>query len=535
LVESVAATGLISHLPAFKLMHYINSCLSMSLKKLTYTFSPSLMHPIFRRIEASRVISRLANGVFWSMAGSVISRGLMLCATVLVARMLGKTAYGEFGMIQSTIGMFGVFAGFGLGLTATKHVAEFRQADPHRTGRIIAISGLFAMGTGGLMALGLLIFAPWLAECTINAPHLIGALRVGALILFINALNGAQTGALAGFEAFKTIACVNLVIGLISFPILIGGVYLGGLIGAVWALAINLCFNWLLNHVALRQEARRYNIPFTFKNCRQELPLLWSFALPATLSGIMVGPANWACRALLTNQPNGYDEIGILTAVLVFQGLLLFVAEMMSAPLLSMISNAGVNISEKLGIINMLSTWILGVIAAIPLLCFPELAQLVFGSSYATRSFKLTYSLVIFCSAIMMFKQGLARVLVANNLLWWGVFSNTLWAVILIGSSAYLVRWGSSGLAASLTIAYILNTVTLLPLYYARKLVPEGTLLSRESGLIWMILAILVFLNFFDVSVGYRMVAFGPCLLITGFAFKRIAFPGVVTAEHDNR
>ena len=54
-------------------------------------------------------------------------------------------------MIQSTVGMFGVFAGFGLGLTATKHVAEFRQSDPDRAGRIIGLSGLFAIGPGGLM------------------------------------------------------------------------------------------------------------------------------------------------------------------------------------------------------------------------------------------------------------------------------------------------------------------------------------------------------------------------------------------------
>lgn len=504
---------------------------TMSLKTLAYICSPSAIHPFFKRVEASNVGSRLAHGVFWSMAGSVISRGLMLCATVLVARMLGKTVYGELGMIQSTVGMFGVFAGFGLGLTATKHVAEFRLKDPARAGRIIGISGLFALATGGLMAMGLLIFAPWLAESTINAPHLAGVLRIGALILFINALNGAQTGALAGFEAFKIIAYVNLFIGLISFPILVCAAYFGGLTGAVWALAINLCFNWLLNHIALRKEAHRYRIPFTFKNCRQELSLLWSFALPATLSGVMVGPANWACRALLTNQPTGYEEIGILTAALVFQGMLLFIGGMLGAPLLSMVSNAGVNVSEKLGTVNMLSSWFLGVIIAIPLLCFPELAQMVFGSDYATRSFQITFSLVVFCSAIMMFKEGLARVLTANSLLWWGFFSNTLWAVILVGSSILLVSWGAPGLAASLTIAYILNTLVLLPLYYSRNLVPKGTLLSLESGLIWLILVFLVFMNVVDVSLVYRMVAFGPCLLLAGFAFKRIAIMGMVVAE----
>lgn len=118
----------------------------MSFKKLAYTCSPSAVHPFYRRIKSSKVGSRLAHGVFWSMAGSVISRSMMLCATVLLARMLGKMFYGELGIIQSTVGMFGVFSGFGLGLIATKHVTEFCQRDPERMGRTIGASGLFAMG-----------------------------------------------------------------------------------------------------------------------------------------------------------------------------------------------------------------------------------------------------------------------------------------------------------------------------------------------------------------------------------------------------
>jgi len=494
----------------------------MSVKSLVSVCCPSFLRPVLNRIKNSPIGYRLAKGVFWSMAGAVISRGLMLVATVLVARMLGKTGYGELGMIQSTVGMFGVFAGFGLGLTATKHVAEFRQSDPDRAGRIIGLSGLFAMVSGGLMALGLFIFAPWLAEHTINAPHLAGVLRIGALILFINALNGAQTGALSGFEAFKTIALVNLFVGLISFPILVCGAYFGGLIGAVWALSINLGINWLLNHVALRKEANRYKVPFTFRNCSRELSVLWAFSLPAALSGALVGPVNWACRALLVNQPDGYGEMGTLTVALVFQGLLLFVSGMLTAPLLSMISNAGPKISDKLGTVNILSSWILGVIVAIPLLCFPEIAQTIFGRDYDSHSFQVTFSIVIFYTSIMMFKQGLARTLAANNLLWWGFFSNAFWAIVLFVSAIFLVRWGAPGLAASFAIAYIVNTIILVPLYYSRKLVPKGTLFSIESALIWSILIVLVFLNISNVPLLFRTIAFVPCLVLAGIAFTRL-------------
>lgn len=497
----------------------------ISIKKAVYACCPAVLRPSLDRIEKSEIGYRLAKGTFWSMAGAVISRGLMLAASVLVARMLGKMGFGELGMIRSTVGMFGIFAGFGLGLTATKHVAEFRQSDPERAGRIISLSWLVAVVTGGLMALGLFIFAPWLAVHTINAPHLTGVLRIGALILFINALNGAQTGALAGFEAFKTIAYVNLFVGLISFPILVGGAYFGGLTGAVWALAINLGVNWLLNHLALRKEAHRHSVRLMFKHCARELAVLWRFSLPAVLAGVMVGPVRWACGALLVNQPDGYGEMGIFSAALVFQNMLLFASGMLNAPLLSMVSNAGANISDKLGTVNILSSWILGVVFAIPLLCFPEIAQALFGADFDTRSFTVTFSLVVFCSSVMTFKTGLARVLVANSLLWWGFFSNTVWAVILIGSAVFFVRWGAPGLAVSFVFAYILNTLILFPLYYSRNLIPKGTLLSLESAIIWLILAVLVFLNIADVPLQFRSIALIPSLLVVAVAFRRLLKP----------
>src|SRR5438552_5948956 len=183
----------------------------MSVKSLVAAGCPSFLKQLLQRIGDSPIGYRLARGMFWSMAGAVISRGLMFAAMVLVARMLGKKVFGELGMIQSTVGLFGTFAGFGLGVTATKHVAEFRHTDPERAGRILGLSGLTALATGGTMAVCLFVFAPWLAEHTINAPHLTGALRIGVLLLFISALNGAQIGALAGFEAFKAIAYVNLI------------------------------------------------------------------------------------------------------------------------------------------------------------------------------------------------------------------------------------------------------------------------------------------------------------------------------------
>jgi O-antigen/teichoic acid export membrane protein len=435
---------------------------SISLKKLVYACSPSVAHPLFSRIEASDVGLRLGRGMFWTMAGSVISRGLILCAMVLVARMLGKTVYGELGMIQSTVGMFSMFAGVGLGLTATKHVAEFRHSDPERAGRIIGLSGMFAMGTGGLIGLGLFIFAPWLAEHTINAPHLYGVLRVGALILLINALNGVQTGALAGLEAFKTIAHVNLFVGLISFPVLICGAHFGGLTGTAWALAINLCLNWLLNHIALSKEARRYRIPITLKDCKcSEWAVLWRFSFPAALSGALVGPINWACSALLVNRPNGYNEMGIYSAANQWYAVLMFVPIMLSRVVLPVFSNQFGQKNTK----QPIKTLILSIKSNL-LIVSPLIVLFSITSPYIMKSYGKgfidgwpTLVVVLMTAGFVSVNAPVGQFIAASGKMWIGFFINGGWALIFCLNTIFMLDFGAFGLAISRMLAYIIHSV----------------------------------------------------------------------------
>ncbi len=163
-------------------------------------------------------------------------------------------------MIQSTVGMLGIFAGLGLGLTATKYVAELRSRDPERAGRIIALGCAVAIVSGGLLALGLLAYAPFLAAKTLNAPALADELRIASVLLFFNAFNGAQTGALAGFEAFRAIARINLARGLVTFPITVALVLLWRLPGAIWALAVTAAVTCLLSQLSLRRHCAALGI-----------------------------------------------------------------------------------------------------------------------------------------------------------------------------------------------------------------------------------------------------------------------------------
>ena len=452
----------------------------MNVKSIAFACCPSMLKPMLNRIENSPIGYRLAKGVFWSMAGAVISRSLMLVASILVARMLGKEIFGEYGMIRSTVTMFGIFAGFGLGLTATKHVAEFRQSDPERAGRIIGMSGLFAMLAGGLMSLGLFIFAPWLAEHTINAPHLAGVLRIGAIILFINSLNGAQTGALSGFEAFKTIAHVNLFVGLISFPILICGAWFGGLTGAVWALAINLGFNWLLNHIALRKEARRHKVPFTFRNCGREWPILWKFSLPAVLAGLLFGPVHWACSAMLVNQPDGYAEMGIYNAANQWFIVLMFLPGMLGKVLLPVLSDQLAQGNPRQSTKSLVLGIKFNALIVLPLIFLASIASPYIMNLYGHdfRNGWPTLICVLLTAGIVAIQVPVTQIIHASGRMWIAFAMNCGWALTFFVGTLLLIHFGSLGLAMARVIAQLIHSLWVLG--YVVWLVKKGNVASGK-------------------------------------------------------
>src|SRR5689334_9412725 len=110
-------------------------------------------------LNATPLVGRLASGAFWSLLGAVVSRGLQFLSCVVVARVLGTLGFGELGIIQSTLGMFAIVATFGLGLTAAKYIAEYKQSDVQKAGRIIVLSRVVATTTGVSAAIALYVGA----------------------------------------------------------------------------------------------------------------------------------------------------------------------------------------------------------------------------------------------------------------------------------------------------------------------------------------------------------------------------------------
>lgn len=434
---------------------------SLTLKSWLVAATPGFLRGQWARLEASPLGYRLARGAFWSFAGAMVSRGCGLLSSICVARMLGKVGFGEFGVVQSSVGMFATFAGLGLGLTATKYVAEFRVKEPARAGRIIGVSSVISWIAGGAMTGLLFGIGPWLAQHTLAAPQLGNLLRLSSVLLLIGAVNGAQTGALAGFEAFKRIAHINLISGVCSLPIMVVGAWWGGLEGAVWGLLASQSFGCVLNFFALRREAKLSQVPLVFRVSLEEFRILWQFSLPALVSGLFVGPVYWLCNTLLVNSSGGYAEMGLFNAANQWFGALLFLPGILGQAALPVLSERfGQNdLRQSRRVLGFYMK--LNAAVVTPLVVLGCLASPLIMSSYGPgfRQAWPALSVVLVTAGLQSVVTPVGHIIAASGRMWLGSLMNLAWGIFFIGLTWLLLNFGALGLASARLAAYAAQAI----------------------------------------------------------------------------
>jgi len=411
------------------------------------------------------IIHRFFHNVLWNLLGAVGARLLAFLAALIAARLLGKERFGELGIIQSTIGLMGTFAGFGLGLTTTKYIAEWKGKDPLRTGRIIALANLVALITGAVMTLACILAAPWLARETLNAPHLASLLQLGSMLLLVSALLGVQNGSLAGFQAFRSIARINVIQGLVTVPLTILLVYWFGLLGAVLSLIFSALVGVCLSSLALRKECAAGAIRLDYAGCWGERRSLWEFSLPALLAGSLVTPVTWAANAILVNQPNGYAQMGLFNAANQFRMLIFFLPNiigMVTVPLLSEIHGQDDPAYFARAVnANLRTIWGLAIPLGFFVVGFSSWLIGLYGPEF--QGGRTVLALMACVTIMYVAGSTVGQALIGAGKMWTGFLMNLGWALIFLPLVAHWTpSLGATGLAQAYFVSYACFTIALL-------------------------------------------------------------------------
>jgi O-antigen/teichoic acid export membrane protein len=174
----------------------------------------------------------------------------------------------------------------------------------------------------------------------LNAPHLAFALVLGAGFLLFSTINGYQTGALSGLEAYASLAKAGVVSGIAAIVAISLGAWWGGLNGALIGLSMSAIFRCGIHYEFLRIESRVHGIKQQFREgLLQEKTVILNFALPAALAGFFLTPMIWLANTFLVRQQDGYAEMALYAAAANFRIAVLFLPNVINNVGMSILNN----------------------------------------------------------------------------------------------------------------------------------------------------------------------------------------------------
>jgi O-antigen/teichoic acid export membrane protein len=282
---------------------------------------------------------RTFKGTSWAFLGATLSQGLGFLCMLVVARLLKPEFFGEFSIIRTTTAMFGIFAGFGLGYTASKHIAQYRNLDPQRAGRVWGLVDMAATCTSLIVGALVFFFSSYISENILKAPHLNLMLKISSITVFFNTMIWIQNFILGGFEAFKRIATIEISRGVLYFPVMIAGSYFWGSFGAVVGLSIVSVGGFIVSKAMLKRESIKQKIYIDRHGGFQEFGIILRFTLPALTSSIVVISGQWIANAILVRQNGGMQQNGLFSAANLIPEIIAFLPMTLGNPVVSIMSN----------------------------------------------------------------------------------------------------------------------------------------------------------------------------------------------------
>lgn len=329
----------------------------------------------------NRILSnKLFSDSIWSILGSVLGRGLTVIAGVIVARLLGRDIYGEYGLIKNTLLYIEIFSTFGIGYTATKYVAEFRKDDPSKLKAVCKVANTITLCTSSFIAILMFVFSNYISVL-VDAPHLSPVLRLSSIAIIFNAVNVSQIGILSGYQEFRGIAINTTFNGIITFILTVILTYYYGLSGAVIALVLSYAVQCILNNMLIRR------LILSFHEYSKEDKTLYKslikYSMPIALQEGLYSVTNWLVSFILIKF-TGYGALGMYTASVQVAAIIGFLPSILSNVTLSHLTlsaedkNRHIKTRNIMLLVNFLSTCFVYVLI---MLCSNFISDL-FGRSF---------------------------------------------------------------------------------------------------------------------------------------------------------
>lgn len=216
--------------------------------------------------------SSIAKDSLWSVGGNVFSLFLLLISGIVIARLIGKEAYGQYGAVKNMMTAFASLTAFGFGYSSTKIISSKQTMSKGESSAILKM----VLIIGIIFNVTLIYIAKPLANM-LNKPDLNTYFIAIGLLMLLRALWTTLSGILAGYKLFRQLSICNIISSAIFALLIVPLTILYGVDGAILNLIIYQTLNAFFCYIVVWKYERGMT------KCKADCKNIFKFTFPIAI------------------------------------------------------------------------------------------------------------------------------------------------------------------------------------------------------------------------------------------------------------
>jgi len=342
---------------------------------------------------------------FYLFLGQVLSTIILAVSSILVARFLGPTLYGQYTLALVTPQLLFLFTDLGISQGIIKFTASLHVRGKLKHAiKVVKYGFIIRLSTGIIISALNFIFADSFATILLQRPELTFYVRITSISILFQAIYSTVNSTFVGldkteYNAFLTNlqaaskALISIVLVVLGFGIY--GAIIGHIIGYVTATASGMLLLMVILRRLLQHESRVID---NSDNSKSGIKNLLQYGLPLYLSILLTGFVPLYQNIILAFFANDID-IGNYRAAINFTTLLTMFSIPITTALLPAFSKLNSTRDSKLGtffeLANRYTSIVVIPLTLVMIIFSKEIVELIYGSNYTSAPiFLAMYCLV---------------------------------------------------------------------------------------------------------------------------------------------
>lgn len=258
------------------------------------------MSSVLRRLQGTNLLGTLG----WALGSALVSQLLNVGNSILLGRILKAELFGAYNLLLMTVAVACSVGSFGMGVTATRFVANERGHGGQKLRSLIRFIVQFTLLASLATSALFLALSGVLTEALLQDPTLAGPYRIASLYVVGFSMDLVLIGVLMGFEKFRVLALTGAVKGvfavvacsLLARSSALPGAVLGISVMTLLGAALN---GWFVARTVAQLPEERQVLS------RAERRHLLRFSLPIMLASLLVNPSVWLSSLMVSREASG--------------------------------------------------------------------------------------------------------------------------------------------------------------------------------------------------------------------------------------